>query len=287
LEDWDAVALHVKGEVKFPRRKLRHIDFSNGDSLTRTEQKVDEQLVNNLRMYPEHVDAARRFFDILDQNDDELLQEPEFLNAVGSTEPAAPAAPPWVLREAGEEIFHDFAPEGCMDFPNFCRFLIVMTYDKPSDFKWKIEDLEVLRSNQLGAMQNESKAGLMNTFVVFDRDSNGNVTKSEFEDTYMGKLYWDLRYKGKLARILDTDQEYEHATTRFDRYTRGTGVLGFPEFVRLVDKAAEKRPPTPVGGGEGCLSCKITKPLFAKSVAGHRNLLCTLNVLFIALQVAA
>merc|ERR1719345_9806 len=108
-----------------------------------------------------------------------------------------------------------------MTFPNFCRFLVVMSYEKPDEFKWKIEDLEALRSDHLGAMQNQSKAQLMNTFIIFDDDSSGAVDKAELEKVYMGKLYWDLRYKGKLARILDTDQEYEHATTRFDRYTRG------------------------------------------------------------------
>jgi Ca2+-binding EF-hand superfamily protein len=263
----------MRNLVKFPQRQFRHIDFSVEQGRSDEEELSDEeQLVNNLRMYPEHVAAARRFFDILDTNHNGYLQEPEFLNAMYRTEPAPPAAPPAVLKDAGKDVFRSFAPEGHMAFPSFCRFLVVMSYDQAADFKWKSEDLEALRTDHLGALQNQSKIQLLKTFVIFDEDSDGKVTKVEFQHTYMSELYWSLRYKQKLASgLLDTDQEYEYCNNRFVRYTAGKEGLGLPEFLRLVDHAVAKRPPYPVGGEDGCIACKLT-PEWAKvvkDVAAH------------------
>lgn len=284
--NWDAVAVHLKNLVKFPPRKLRHVDFSI--RVSADEESADEKLGSNLRMFPEHVSAARKFFDILDTNDDQHVDLPEFLNAMDANEPAPPAANSRVLREAGQEIFENFATEKYMQFPNFCRFLVAMSYQQPSDFKWHNEDLEALRDEQLVALKNHSSAQLMKTFVVFDKDSSGNIDEDEFEQIYMGHLYWTLRSKEKLpSGILDTHEEYRHALTRFDRYSSGTGILGFRGFLRLVEDAAEHKPPHPKGGGKGCLSCRLT-PDFVKSGVVHQvSQLCTLKVFIVLLSIIA
>lgn len=268
-ENWDAVALHVRNLVNLPRRNLRHIDFSVEESRDKedAELSVDEQLVNNIRMFPEHVAAARRFFHVLDTNNNGYVQEPEFLNAMYRTEPNAPAAPQQVLKDAGEEVFRAFtAPELYMEFPAFCRFLVIMSYEHPADFKWKKSDIEALRSDNLGNLVNISKTRLFKTFVIFDEDSDGGITKEEFTHVYMDELYWSLRYKDKLPHgVLDTSEEYEYARTRFNRYTEGKESLGLPAFIRLLQDARDKRPPLPVGGGEGCITCRLT-PEWAKVV---------------------
>lgn len=283
--NWDAVAVHLKHLMKFPGRKLRHMDFSIRVSPSKSELSIDDHLASNLRMYPEHVAAARRFFNILDTNDDQYLDLHEFLNAMDAAEPAAPAAPPRVLKDAGEEIFLYFEPAKYMDFQSFCRFLVVMSYTQPSDFKWHAEDLETFQTDNLEALKNHSKDDLMKTFVTFDQDSSGHVDKEEFDEVYMSKLYWALRYKEKLpSGILDTDQEYQFARDRFDRYTRGTGTLGFPEFVRLIENAVEHRPQRVTGGGEGCISCRITNQL-TKSAVADVGLWWTFNIFLILLPI--
>jgi len=292
--NWDAVALHLRNVLKTPKRNLRHVDFSiragspiDRASSSKSKLSSDDKLSNNLRMFPEHVSAARKFFDILDTNDDQYLDLPEFLNAMDKTEPAPPAAPPKVLKESGEEIFENFEPEGYMNFQSFCRFLVTMSYDAPADFKWHFEDLQALRNDQLAELKNHTSTQLMKTFIIFDKDSNGDVDEDEFEQVYMSNLYWALRYKEKLpSGILDTDPEYQFAKKRFQRYTRGTGTLGFPDFVRLVENAAEHRPKKPVGGGKGCISCRLM-PKWAKSSVTQVNHLWALNVFLISIAIVA
>lgn len=287
--NWDAVALHLKDLIKTPKRNLRHIHFSTWVDSSQSELSEDDQLVNSLRMYPEHVASARKFFDILDTNNDHYLDLHEFLNAMDATEPSAPAAPPRVLRDAGQETFEAFSPGKYMPFKQFCRFLVIMSYDRSSDFKWRSEDLDALQTKHLEALKNHSKPALMRTFATFDEDSDGQLEKEEFEDVYMGKLYWTLRYKDKLpSGILDSDEEYKFAKNRFDRYTRGTGTLGFPEFVRLVENAAEHKPPNVKGGGEGCISCRIQAAVASqlrKSAVAHVSLLWTVRIFLILLPI--